>query len=109
MGISGGSWRYNRHIYICIYIYIHICIYICIYIYIHICIYICIYIYMYIYIYVYIYIYINWELPSPSNMAGKSSSMMFPATLDDTGSPRPEWIKPLWKANMKNPQSTCSQ
>ena len=45
------------YIYICICVYIYMCIYICVYIcvYIYICIYIYVYIYMYIYIYVYIW------------------------------------------------------
>ena len=38
--------------FVCIYIYIYICMYICIYVYIYIYVYICIYVYIYIYIYV---------------------------------------------------------
>ena len=35
--------------YICICIYVYVCIYICIYAYMYICIYVCIYIYIFIY------------------------------------------------------------
>ena len=42
------------HIYMCVSVYIYVCVYMCIYMYVYVCVYMCIYVYMCMYVYMYI-------------------------------------------------------
>jgi hypothetical protein len=65
-GMEGGEivirmycMREELKIYMCVCIYMYVCVYMCVYM--------CVYIYMYVYIYIYMYIYmLKYNLPMPS-------------------------------------------